>query len=420
MIQSRNILSKKLLDFAFTNQGPSELKVIGVGGGGCNAVNYMQNMAMDDVLLIVANTDEQALENSPVQTRIQLGETLTGGRGAGGKPEIGREAAIESIDQVISLVEGNTDMVFITAGMGGGTGTGAAPILASKIKKAGILTVGVVTLPFLSEEGKRLEYAKQGIADLEKELDALIIIENEKLIDNYSELPLSEAFVEADKVLANAVKSIVEIIKVHGHWNVDFNDVRSVMQDSKVALMGTGISVSEDRAKMAVEQALQSPLLKNNNIKGATNILVNIMYGRNEILVKEHQFICKYIQDISGHSSKNFIVGTGHDENYDDEIKVTMIATGFEHSSIIESLGKKNIVVLHEEKKIKDSDQNPEAAKIPFIEENTEPEEHEEETAEAEKRSIKDLFIKGRKKKSPKNEKFTQWAINFFEDDEIE
>lgn len=420
MILNRNILSEKLLDFAFTKQGPSELKVIGVGGGGCNAVNYMQNMAMDDVLLIVANTDEQALENSPVQTRIQLGETLTGGRGAGGKPEIGREAAIESIDQVISLVEGNTDMVFITAGMGGGTGTGATPILASKIKKAGILTVGVVTLPFLSEEGKRLEYAKQGIADLEKELDALIIIENEKLIDNYNELPLSEAFVEADKVLANAVKSIVEIIKVHGHWNVDFNDVRSVMQDSKVALMGTGISASEDRARMAVEQALQSPLLKNNNINGATNILVNIMSGRNEILVKEHQFICKYIQDISGHASKNFIVGTGRDESYDDEIKVTIIATGFEHSAIIDSWGKKNNEVRHQEKESDHSDQDPEAAKIPVTKENYESEEQEEETAEAESRSIKDLFKKGHKKKSPKNEKFHQWAIKFFEDDEIE
>jgi cell division protein FtsZ len=328
-MMNENILPEELMDFAFVPKSSSELKVIGVGGGGCNAVNHMYGLDATDVQFIVCNTDSQALANSPVPYKIQLGETLTRGRGAGSDPQIGRQAAIESIGQITDLVKENTDMVFITAGMGGGTGTGAAPVIAEKIKELDILTVAIVTVPFSSEIGDRVTFARQGIEELNENVDALIIIENDKLNKNYSDLPLSEAFRMADEVLAVAAKSIVEIIKIHGQWNVDFNDVKTVMKDSKVALMGAGYAAGESRAIEAVQNAISSPLLNNSDITGATNILVNIVSGKNEILVREHDEICQYIQEISGRESKQFIIGVARDESLEDEIKVTIIATGF-------------------------------------------------------------------------------------------
>jgi cell division protein FtsZ len=331
-----SILPEQLIDYAFTPHSSSELKVIGVGGGGCNAINYMYGLGVNDVQFIVCNTDAQALQNSPVPVKVQLGQTLTRGRGAGSKPEVGKQAAIESLDEITGLVKDNTDMAFITAGMGGGTGTGAAPVIAARLKGMGILTVAIVTVPFSTEIGDRINYARKGIEELDKVVDALIIIENEKLNRNFGELPLSEAFRLTDEVLAVAASSIVEIIKVHGQWNVDFNDVKTVMKDSRVALMGAGYAEGENRAIQAVQNAVNSPLLNNTEISGAKNILVNIISGTNEILVKEHQEICEYIQQLSGHSSEQFIIGTARDEKLGEKIKVTIIATGFNAKSVFD------------------------------------------------------------------------------------
>ena len=343
--QFEGYLSEGLLEFAFPEGKASELKLIGVGGGGCNAVNHLFNMGVTDVELIVCNTDAQALDNSPVNHKIQLGQTLTRGRGAGSKPEIGREAAIESLEEILTHVRDNTDMVFITAGMGGGTGTGAAPIIAQKIKELGILTVAIVTVPFRSEIGNRVEFARKGVEELNEAVDALIIIENEKLNINFADLPLSEAFTKADEVLATAAKSIAEIIKVHGVWNVDFNDVKTVMSNSHVALMGSGIAGSEKRAREAVEMAMNSPLISNKSIANATNILLNIISGEKEILMGEHQLICEHVQKISGKEAKNFIIGSARDMSLGDQVKVTLIATGFDTDSI-QTFRKPEKVVL--------------------------------------------------------------------------
>ena len=340
-------LSPDLLDFAFHENNSSEIKIIGIGGGGSNAVNHMYESGIEDVQFIVCNTDSQALLNSPVTHKIQLGITLTGGEGAGSKPEIGRQAAIENIDEIIDLLGDNTNMVFIAAGMGGGTGTGAAPIIANKIKELGILTVAIVTTPFNSEIGDRMEHAAKGVEELSNSVDALIVIENEKLNVNFADLPLSEAFKQVDEVLATAAKSIVEIIKVHGAWNVDFNDVRTVMLNSKVALMGAGIAEGDERAIGAVKEAISYPLLNNNDIVGARNILINIVSGTKEILVREHQQICEYIQDLSGREAKQFIIGATRDMTLGEKVKVTIIATGFDAKNVFD-FWKKPLEIVQE------------------------------------------------------------------------
>ncbi len=353
-------LSPDLLDFAFHENNSSEIKIIGVGGGGSNAVNHMYESGIEDVQFIVCNTDSQALLNSPVTNKIQLGVTLTGGEGAGSKPEIGRQAAIENIDEIIDLLGDNTNMVFIAAGMGGGTGTGAAPIIASKIKELGVLTVAIVTTPFNSEIGDRMEHAVKGVEELSKSVDALIVIENEKLNVNFADLPLSEAFKQVDEVLATAAKSIVEIIKVHGAWNVDFNDVRTVMINSKVALMGAGIAEGNERAIYAVKEAISYPLLNNNNIIGARNILINIVSGTKEILVREHQQICEYIQDLSGREAKQFIIGTARDMTLGEKVKVTIIATGFDAKNVFDFWKKPMKIVQEDVEKDNLEDENNE------------------------------------------------------------
>ncbi len=306
----------------------SIIKVIGVGGGGSNAVTYMFRQGIRGVDFILANTDAQALEMSAVPVKIQLGSNLTEGMGAGSIPEIGRQAAIESAEDIRKLLQNNTKMVFITAGMGGGTGTGAAPVIASIAKELGILTVGIVTVPFMFEGRKRKEQADQGINEMRKYVDTLLIICNDKLRELHGDLKLSEAFGKADDILTVAAKGIAEVITVAGYVNVDFNDVNTVMRDSGAAIMGTGIAEGENRAVNAVEMALNSPLLNDSNIEGARNILLYITSGLREVSMDEISEITNYIQAEAG-SNAEVIWGSGIDETLGEKVSVTIIATGF-------------------------------------------------------------------------------------------
>lgn len=319
------------LDFVIPKEESSIIKVIGVGGGGSNAVNQMFAMNVKGVDFVVCNTDEQALRSSPVPIKIQLGTSLTAGRGAGNNPEKGREAAIENITDIEKILDDNTKMVFITAGMGGGTGTGAAPVIAEAAKEREILTIGIVSIPFKVEGETRINQAIEGINKMREYVDSLLIINNEKLQNIYTDLKMSNAFSKADDVLAIATKGIAEIITVHGYINVDFEDVRTVMKNSGVALMGSAKAAGEGRDMDAIKTALQSPLLKDNDIRGSKNILLNIMSdpGENELSMSEFGNITSYLKDIVGKDA-NVIWGTGHDETLGEEISVTIIATGFE------------------------------------------------------------------------------------------
>lgn len=329
-------MTEDLMNFEIPQNRSSIIKVIGVGGGGSNAVNYMYNLGIKDVNFVVCNTDAQALANSPVPIKIQLGESLTEGRGAGNKPEKGREAAIENIQDVIGVLEDNTKMVFITAGMGGGTGTGAAPIIAKTAKEMGVLTVGIVTIPFRFEGMIRINQAIEGISEMEKYVDSLLIINNERLREMYGDLKLSNAFAKADNVLATAAKGIAEIITVHGYINVDFADVETVMKNSGVAIMGSGRAEGEFRAIDAIQAALESPLLNNSQIAGAQNILLNITSGVNEITMDEVGQITDYVQEVVGNDA-SIIWGTGTDGSLNDEVVVTIIATGFDYDNMMEA-----------------------------------------------------------------------------------
>jgi cell division protein FtsZ len=332
---------EELINFDLPVDRSSIIKVIGVGGGGSNAVNHMFRKGIRDVNFVVCNTDAQALQHSPVTVKIQLGESLTEGRGAGNKPEIGRQAAIENIQDVIDVLNKNTKMVFITAGMGGGTGTGAAPIIAKAAKELGLLTVAIVTIPFRFEGDRRINQAIEGINEIEKYVDSLLVINNEKLREVCGNLRFSEAFSYADNVLATAAKGIAEIITVPGYVNVDFADVETVLAKSGVALMGTGVAEGENRAVKAVQQALTSPLLNDNDIKGTENMLLNITSGNSEITMDEIGEIADYVNSEVG-TSPNIIWGTGHDEKLGDKISITIIATGFKSNSIPELYAKKS------------------------------------------------------------------------------
>ncbi|MFO0322375.1 MAG: cell division protein FtsZ [Bacteroidota bacterium] len=310
------------------NEESSIIKVIGVGGGGSNAVNHMFKQGIKGVDFIVCNTDKQALSKSPVSHKIQLGTSLTKGLGAGAKPEIGRDSALESIDEIKNILKNNTEMVFITAGLGGGTGTGAAPVIASIAKELGILTVGIVTIPFTFEGKKRREQAEKGLEEMKKYVDTLIVIGNDKLREIYGSLKMTEAFAHADNVLTNAAKSIAEIISLHMHVNVDFNDVKTVMQNSGVAIMGSAIASGEKRALRAVEKALVSPLLNDNDISGARHVLLNIMSGTDDIEMDEFGEITDFIQESAGGHTE-LITGYGTDPSLGDNVSVTIIATGF-------------------------------------------------------------------------------------------
>ncbi len=316
------------MQFELPQEESSIIKVIGVGGGGSNAVNHMFRLGIKGVDFIVCNTDKQALGKSPVPYKIQLGNSLTRGLGAGAKPEVGRDSALESIEEIKAILKDNTEMVFITAGLGGGTGTGAAPVIASIAKELGILTVGIVTIPFSFEGKKRREQAEKGLEEMKKYVDTLIVIGNDKLRDIYGSLKMTEAFAHADNVLTSAAKSIAEIISLHMHVNVDFNDVKTVMQDSGVAIMGSAIASGEKRALRAVENALISPLLNDNDISGARHVLLNIMSGSDDIEMDEFGEITDFIQEAAGGSAE-LITGYGTDPSLGDNVSVTIIATGF-------------------------------------------------------------------------------------------
>lgn len=315
-------------------ENSSIIKVIGVGGGGCNAVDHMYKLGIKDVGFVVCNTDAQALNNSPVPVKVQLGKQLTEGLGAGSNPDRGRQAAEESMNEISAMLRSNTKMVFITAGMGGGTGTGAAPVIAKVAKDMGILTVAIVTIPFSIIEPRRVQTAYEGINELRKHVDSLLVINNNKLHDLYGTLKVSEAFAKADDVLCTAAKGIAEIITTSGHINVDFADVRTAMFNSGIALMGTGRGTGPERASLAVEQAINSPLLNNNSIRGAKNVLVNVLMGANELTLEEFASITQRVIEETG-SDLNVKSGMGYSAALgEDEVTVSIIATGFEISDI--------------------------------------------------------------------------------------
>ena len=317
-----------MMQFELPQEENSIIKVIGVGGGGSNAVNHMFRLGIKGVDFIICNTDKQALEKSPVKNKIQLGIKSTKGLGAGSIPDVGRDAALESIDEIKSFLDDDTQMVFITAGLGGGTGTGAAPVIASIAREMGILTVGIITIPFTFEGKKRRAQAEAGLEEMKKYVDTLLVIGNDKLREIYGNLKMSEAFEHADDVLTGAAKSIAEIISLHMHINVDFNDVKTVMKDSGVAIMGSAVASGEKRAIKAVEQALNSPLLNDNDISGARHVLLNIMSGSDDIDMDEFGDITDFIQEAAGGTAE-LITGYGTDASLGDNVSVTIIATGF-------------------------------------------------------------------------------------------
>ncbi|MGF1638936.1 MAG: cell division protein FtsZ [Cyclobacteriaceae bacterium] len=310
----------------------SIIKVIGVGGGGSNAVNHMFNQGIRDVEFFVCNTDMQALDSSPVPNKLQIGINLTEGLGAGANPEKGKQAALESKEDIREMLSDGTKMVFITAGMGGGTGTGAAPIIANVARELGILTVGIVTSPFSFEGKKKAQLAVEGISNLKNACDTVLVILNDKLREIYGNLPIREAFAEADNVLTTAAKGIAEIITVPGYVNVDFEDVKTVMSNAGTAVMGSAIVEGENRAIRAAELAISSPLLDDKNIHGAERILLSIISGEEaELQMDELAEITDYIQEIAGDEAE-VIFGHGIDPDLGQKIRVTVITTGFEKS----------------------------------------------------------------------------------------
>jgi cell division protein FtsZ len=319
------------IDFQMPKNQSSQIKVMGIGGGGSNAVNYMFEHGIKGVDFVICNTDSQALEASPVPIRIQLGIDLTEGLGAGSNPEVGRRSAEESSDRITELLDANTKMLFITAGMGGGTGTGAAPVIAEIARQKGILTVGVVTVPFATEGGYRRQYADEGIAELKKYVDTLLVIDNEKLIEVYGDLTFTSAFAKANEVLNTATKGIAEVISQHLLVNIDLNDARKVLENSGTAVMGQAKVEGENRAIEAVVEALDSPLLNDNDITGAKQVLLKIVTGDGdgEIKMSELAKIKNKIQEAAGRNV-NIIEGVGIDTDLGMAISVTVIATGFE------------------------------------------------------------------------------------------
>jgi cell division protein FtsZ len=348
-----------IMNFDLPVERSSIIKVLGVGGGGNNAVNHMFEKGIRDVNFIVCNTDHQTLASSPVPVKVQIGESLTEGMGAGSQPEKGKRAAMENINDVMESLSGNTRMVFITTGMGGGTGTGAIPVIAKACKEAGLLTIAVVTIPFKSEGKVRIRYAIDGITELKDHVDSLLVINNEKLREIYGNQGVSTAFAKADDILTTAVKGIAEIITVAGYINVDFADVETVMKDSGVAIMGMGAASGENRAIRAIENAISSPLLNSNDITGAKSILINISSGKgeHELTMDELGEITDYMYEAASEDAL-IIRGLSQDESLGENISVTIIATGFEANSIfqpykakkakkVELLSNTNVVPQH-------------------------------------------------------------------------
>jgi cell division protein FtsZ len=319
---------KNEIKFEIPRSSNSIIKVIGVGGGGGNAVNHMYQQGIRGVEFLICNTDAQALENSKIPHKIQLGSTLTEGRGAGSIPDVGKNAAIESINDIRELLKDHTKMVFVTAGMGGGTGTGAAPVIAATAREMGILTVGIVTIPFTFEGKKRARSANEGLEQLRQNVDTLLIISNDKLREIFGNLGIIAAFAQADNVLTTAAKGIAEIITAPGHINTDFADVSTVMKDGGIALMGAGSADGADRAMRALREALTSPLLNDSSIRGAKQILVNIAFGE-DISMDEFGDLMDHVQEEAGWDA-NVIMGTSIDASLGGRVNVTLVATGIE------------------------------------------------------------------------------------------
>ena len=324
-----------MIHFEIPKNQSSIIKVIGVGGGGGNAVNYMYDLGIEGVDFVVCNTDSQALALSPIPNKIQLGPHLTQGLGAGANPEIGKQASEESLEDITKILKVNTKMAFITAGMGGGTGTGGAPVVAKICRELGILTVGIVTMPFTYEGRKRMKQAQEGIDRMREHVDTILIISNDKLRQQFGNLPFTQAFAKADDVLSTAAKCITDVINTTGQINVDFADVCTVMKNGGVAILGAAAVAGENRALHAVEQALNSPLLNDSDINGAKWLLLNITSaaGEFEHTMDEAEAIQAFVQQQAGDNC-DVILGMGHDPNLGESIAVTVIATGFNHKEI--------------------------------------------------------------------------------------
>ena len=332
-----------LIKFDTKEERPNIIKVIGVGGGGSNAVTHMFTEGIQGVDFVLCNTDYQALEKSPVAKKVHLGKRALG---AGNIPAVGREAAVETTEEIREILSSDTKMLFITAGMGGGTGTGAAPVVASIARELDILTVGIVTMPFSCEGKRRQQQAMEGIAELRKHVDTLLVISNDKLRDEYGDMKLTQAFKKADDVLKTAAKGIAEIITVTGYVNVDFQDVNTVMRNSGKAIMGSGYAEGNDRAKKAVEEAVHSPLLDDSDIRGARNILIYITSGDDEVSLDEVMELTEYVQDATGNCSE-VIWGNGEDMSMGKGLNVTLIATGFDGKDelLVDDEPKRNTMV---------------------------------------------------------------------------
>lgn len=350
------------ISFDLPKNQSNVIKVIGVGGGGSNAINHMFKQGIKGVDFIVCNTDSQALQNSPVPNKIQLGVDLTEGLGAGANPEVGQQSALESIEDIEKMLDTNTKMIFITAGMGGGTGTGAAPVIAQLAKERDILTVGIVTIPFQFEGKVRQDQALAGVDRLRRQVDSLIVINNNKLREVYGNLGFKAGFSKADEVLATASKGIAEVITHHYTQNIDLKDAKTVLSNSGTAIMGSAIAEGENRAKDAIVDALDSPLLNDNKITGAKNVLLLIVSGATEITIDEIGEINDHIQSEAGHNA-NIIMGVGEDESLGDAIAVTIIATGFnveQQNEIVNTEPKKIIHALEEDQRlVRDLTQRP-------------------------------------------------------------
>ena len=347
-------LDYQKIDFDLPKNQSNVIKVIGVGGGGSNAVNYMYHLGIKGVDFVACNTDAQALQNSPVTNKIQLGVSLTEGLGAGANPEIGERSAIESVDELSQMLSTNTKMIFITAGMGGGTGTGAAPVIAKMARDMGILTVGIVTMPFQFEGKTRNDQAEIGLEKLRKFVDSIIVINNNKLREVYGDLGFKQGFAKADEVLANASRGIAEVITHHYTQNIDLRDAKTVLADSGTAIMGSATASGPNRGEEAVAKALDSPLLNDNKIIGAKNVLLLVVSGRDEVTIDEIGIINEHIQREAGHGA-NTIMGIGEDASLDEDISVTVIATGFDieqQDEIIHADPKKIIHTLSDEQTV--------------------------------------------------------------------
>ncbi|PQJ72065.1 cell division protein FtsZ [Polaribacter butkevichii] len=341
------------ISFDMPKTQSNTIKVIGVGGGGSNAVNHMFTQQIKGVDFVICNTDAQALENSPVPNKIQLGVSLTSGLGAGANPEVGEKAAKESMQEIQQMLNTQTKMVFITAGMGGGTGTGAAPIIAKIAKDMDILTVGIVTMPFAFEGRRRSKQAQTGIDQLRQNVDSLIVINNNKLREVYGNLGFKAGFSKADEVLSTASRGIAEVITHHYKQNIDLHDAKTVLSNSGTAIMGSAKEEGQTRAKTAIVKALDSPLLNDNKITGAKNVLLLIVSGTNEVTLDEIGEINDHIQDEAGYDA-NIIMGIGEDEELGDAIAVTIVATGFaadQQSTITNTEVKKIVHTLEDEQK---------------------------------------------------------------------